>query len=119
MLRLLLKTHLNKSLGTEWIYRISQNGVYHIYPFMTKRKIKVELNTFLWILNKTKLDFEEIEDLEFRDKVIALSQGWFVITSQIDESNEEALVLHRHPTQITTMVSDLNLHKLRTWLNKI
>jgi hypothetical protein len=36
-----------KYAGTECIYRISQNGVHHVYPFMTKRIYRVENEVFL------------------------------------------------------------------------
>ena len=113
-----IRNSSKNSSGTEWIYRISQDGVYHIYPFMTKRIIKVDIDIFLSILNTNKLLIEEIWDSEFKNKIKSLSQGWFVIITQIAENKEEALVLHRHFDQINTMVSELNLFKLRTCLNK-
>lgn len=104
--------------GTECIYRISQNGIYHVYPFMTKRIFHTDLKTFLFFLNKVKIPITEIENEEFKAQVDKLSCGCFVLVTKINESEEEAMVLHRHHEHINLMISDLNLHKMRACLNK-
>ena len=104
--------------GTECIYRISQNGVYHIYPFMTKRVFHVEMDTFLLFINKEKVEIEDMPENDFKTAINTLSCGCFVMVAKVCEDREEALVLHRHFTHINIMVSELNLHKIKTCLNK-
>ena len=104
--------------GTECIFRISQNGVYHVYPFMTKRIIRIDLDIFLLLLNKKKIEFSDIPESDFKDKVKALTWGCFVVVTQVNEIQEEVIVLHRHFHHVNTMISDLNLHKIMTCLKK-
>lgn len=107
----------NKNFGgLECIYRISQNGVYHIYPFMTKRIFNIDLETFKFFLYNRKIEVTEIAESPFKDDMLNLSCGCFVVVTKINETQEEALVLHRHHKHINTMISDLNLHKIITCL---
>ena len=104
--------------GTECIFRISQNGVYHVYPFMTKRILKIDLDMFLLLLDKQKIEFNEIPESEFKESVMKLTWGCFVVVTSINETQEEVMVLHRHFHHLNTMISELNLHKIKTCLNK-
>uniref|UniRef100_A0A7S3J873 SAM-dependent MTase RsmB/NOP-type domain-containing protein n=1 Tax=Euplotes harpa TaxID=151035 RepID=A0A7S3J873_9SPIT len=104
--------------GTECIFRISQNGVNHIYPFMTKRLVYTDLETFLLVVNKKRIELKDLPEGDFKDKVTSLSCGCFVCVTKVNEEQEEAIVLHRHFHHINTMISELNMHKIRTCLNK-
>lgn len=112
-----IRNNSKKFSGTECIYRISQNGVYHVHPFMTKRKFFVDMDTFLLVLNSDKIQIEDLPESDFKTNMDSLSVGCFVVVTKIGEDKEEALVLHRHHSHINIMVSDLNLHKIRTCLN--
>lgn len=104
--------------GTECIFRISQNGVHHIYPFMTKRIYTISLELFKVFLTNKKMKLEDIPDADFKEKMNNLSCGCFVCLTEVKDGYKEALVMHRHFTHVNTMVSDLNLHKIKTCLIK-
>jgi hypothetical protein len=112
-----LRNTSKKYSGTECIYRISQNGVYHIYPFMTKRVFYVDLETFTIFLNSSKIAIVDLPQNDFKNSIDNISCGCIVIVVKVGEK-EEALVLHRHYAHINTMISDLNLHKIKTCLVK-
>jgi len=112
-----IRNNSKKYVGTECIYRISQNGVYHVYPFMTKRVFRVPLDIFKQMLNSARIEVESMEESQFKTEMQGLTCGCFVIVTEVGDQ-EEALVLHRHFTHINHMVSDLNLHKMKTCINK-
>lgn len=84
---------------------------------MTKRIYQVDFELFTLFINNQKLAFDDIPEGDFKKEITNLSCGCFVITTEVGHLTE-ALVLHRHFTHVNTMVSDLNLHKMKTCLNK-
>ena len=105
--------------GVDCIFRISQNGVHYVYPFMKKRLYHINLDTLKFLLDHKRVEIEKIPDDTFRTQVETLASGCFVVVAKVNETQEEALVLHRHVKHVNTMVSDLNLHKIKTCLGDI
>ena len=103
--------------GVDCIFRISQNGVRHIYPFMKKRIFYIDIEMFKFLLNVKRINVEELEESDFKLNMKKLSCGCFVVVTKVGEDKEEALVLHRHVKHINTMISELNLHKIKLCLN--
>lgn len=50
----------SKFSNTECIFRIHQSGVYHVYPFMTKRVVKVDNDLFKSFITKGKFQVEDL-----------------------------------------------------------
>jgi len=102
----------SKFSGAECIFRISQDGVYHVYPFMTKRVIKCTLEFMRFCVDKQRVELEDIANLEERALFADLSLGCFVLAAPLGD-REELLVMHRHATQINFMLNQHNLHSIK------
>lgn len=98
--------------GAECIFRISQDGVYHIYPYMTKRVIKCSLDFMRFCVEKVRVEIPEIEDEAKKSELNDLPLGCFVLAAPLGD-REELLVMHRHATQINFMLNQHNLHSIK------
>ena len=72
--------------GNECLYRLSQEGIHFILPYMNLRKIRVSLEFFRSMLSIPSLTHEKIPDAAIREQIQAISQGSFCI--YIDEEIE-------------------------------
>lgn len=50
----------NKNNGDKIVYRITQEGMEALFPCFTKRKVKTDLQTLLFLANNQNLKYEEI-----------------------------------------------------------
>lgn len=69
--------------GYECLYRLSQEGIHFLLPFMTQRKVRVSLEFFRSVLSIHSVVHEDIKELETKEKIHGMSQGSFCI--YIDE----------------------------------
>ena len=69
--------------GHECLYRLSQEGIHFILPYMKNRKIKVSLKFFKSVISIHSLVHDEIKDEQVKEHIKKMSQGSFCI--YIDE----------------------------------
>ena len=65
--------------GHECLYRLSQEGIHFLLPFMKYRKIKVSLDFFKAVIKIHSLVHDQIEDESVRAQMKSVSQGSFCI----------------------------------------
>lgn len=104
--------------GVDCIFRISQDGVNHVYPFMTKRIFYIPKEEFMYLINNKRIELEHMPDSDFKQAIDKLSCGCFVVVVKLEDEQEVALVMHRHFKHINSMISDLNLHKIKMCLDE-
>jgi multisite-specific tRNA:(cytosine-C5)-methyltransferase len=69
--------------GHECLYRLCQEGIHYILPWIENRKLKVPLDFFKKVLSIHSMTHEDIESIEVREKIRTMTQGSF--TLYIDE----------------------------------
>jgi len=69
--------------GHECLYRLSQEGIHFLLPFMKARKIRVSVNFFKSVIRIHSLVHDNIEDEDIRIQMKGMSQGSFCV--YIDE----------------------------------
>ena len=69
--------------GHECLYRLCQEGIHYILPWIENRKLKVPLDFFKKVLSIHSMTHDDIESIEVREKVRTMTQGSF--TLYIDE----------------------------------
>lgn len=52
--------------GYECLYRLSQQGIHFILPYMNERKVKVTIDFFKSVLSIHSLMHDDIKDIEIR-----------------------------------------------------
>ena len=103
----------NKSGNDFW--RLSQNGIHLIKPFMTKNKVEIDKNLFLFIIrNNQSFKFDDIKDdvAEWKDKLQALDEGSYCLIYK-NGTEEEYLIINRMKFSIGIMVAKEDLEGLR------
>lgn len=65
--------------GYECLYRLSQEGIHFILPFMKERKVRVTLDFFKSVLSIHSLMHDDIKDEQIREQIRAMSQGSFCV----------------------------------------
>lgn len=116
--------------GAECIYRISQEGVINVLPYMSKRVVRSSNLTFFkkLISNryngwkelglKTEGNSSEDRDQLIFDEIEALSCGCFVFVLEISEDGQktnkiEPLVMHKFDYALSTMISKESAYNLQ------
>ena len=69
--------------GYECLYRLSQEGILFLLPFMSERKVRVNLQFFKSVLSIHSLIHDDIQDQDIREQIRKMSQGSFCV--YIDE----------------------------------
>ena len=105
----------SKFSGTECIYRIVQDGILNILPYMTKRVIKTtSLDIFKQFILSRYNQFDEwCFDDNFKKEIEDLSTGCFVFVLELPGGDVEALSMHKFKNALSTMISKdhgLSLH---------
>lgn len=65
------------------MYRLNQEGINFILPFINERKVRVTLEFFKSVLSIHSLMHDDIKDDDIREKIRKMSQGSFCV--YIDE----------------------------------
>lgn len=106
----------------ECIFRIAQDGIINVVPYMTKRIIKTEnIHVFKqFIMHRYHgLHANSIPDDHAREEINQLSPGCFVLAYKLPDGNVEALAMHKFNDALSTMIPKENLYSLHVrFLNK-
>ena len=88
-------------------YRICQDGILSMFPYMTKRKIKCTANDFKFFLSKTSFKHDEILNSGLKEEIKNLNQGGLVLFSEKDENIQDldCLVCLNFKESISIMAS--------------
>jgi multisite-specific tRNA:(cytosine-C5)-methyltransferase/tRNA (cytosine34-C5)-methyltransferase len=65
--------------GYECLYRLSQEGIHFLLPFMSERKVRVNLQFFKSVLSIHSLIHDDIQDQDIREQIRKMSQGSFCV----------------------------------------
>ena len=105
--------------GSECIFRIYQDGVLNVVPYMTKRLIHAgSEDEFKQFLKHKMLDIEEIQGEQLKKDIADLTGGCFILALKIGQ-NFEALTMHKFPKQVSLMISKEGIFSLHLrYLNK-
>jgi len=88
-------------------YRVCQDGVLTVLPYMTKRKIKCPAIDFKFFITKSSHKYSEIPNEELREEIEALGQGACVLYAEKDGDIQtlDCLACLNFKTSITIMAS--------------
>jgi hypothetical protein len=112
------------SSNTECIFRISQDGVLNLLPYMTKRLVYApNLEAFRFFLMHKNAELEDITCEEVREQIANLSTGCFVLAVRLPKGGKEtliegeeplveAVVMHKFTKAVNMMVSKDNVSGL-------
>lgn len=100
------------SSNSECIFRISQDGLLNLIPFMTKRLVYVpDLSTFKYFLMHKDIDTGAVPGEALRTTIENLSTGCFVLALK-HEKGVEGIVMHKFTKAVNMMVSRENIFSL-------
>ena len=101
----------------ECIYRICQDGLRFLLPWITKRHIKTsDYNTFRRFIVERYHDIpDDIPDKAVAEGIDDMSVGCFVVSYETRDNtdNVEPVVLHRFQRNISSMISKENVFSLQ------
>lgn len=102
--------------NSECIYRISQDGVLNVLPYMTKRLITItDEDDFKQFLKHKMLDIDSItqsvKSPNLRAEISDLTAGCFILALKVGQSYE-ALTMHKFPRQVSLMISKEGIFSL-------
>ena len=105
----------SKSPAGECIYRVVQDGLVNLVPYMSKRVVRTanfELFKKMIMQRYNPVTLEHLKDEAFFKEVDDLTTGCFVFVLELADGHIEALPMHRFQSSLSTMVpkeSALNL----------
>lgn len=105
----------SKFSGTECIYRIVQDGILNVLPYMTKRVIRSSnIDIFKQYIIGRYNSFEEAcYDDQYKKEIEEMIPGCFVFVLELPTGDVEALSMHKFKNALSTMISKdhaLSLH---------
>jgi hypothetical protein len=104
------------SSNSECIFRISQDGLLNLIPYMSKRLIWARnLEQFKYFLMNKNIEIDQITDEGgLRTDIDNLSTGCFVLAVKLglDDRLVEGIVMHKFPKNVNMMVSRENIFSL-------
>jgi len=102
------------SSNSECIFRISQDGLLNLIPYMNKRLIFVStMEQFKYFLMHKNIDVDSIsEEGALRKQVDDLTTGCFILALRMNERLVEGIVMHKFPKNVNMMVSRENTFSL-------
>lgn len=105
----------SKFSGTECIYRIVQDGILNVLPYITKRIVRTKsLDIFKSFISARYNSFEEsCYDADFKQLIEDLTPGCFVFVYELPSGDVEALSMHKFKNSLSTMIPKdhaLSLH---------
>jgi hypothetical protein len=104
----LFQRNNSKFGGTECIFRIVQDGVLNLIPYMTKRIIRTtDVSIFKKCISKRYNGSYSIfgDDKETAEELDTYSPGCFVLVlTGLDGKNIEALTMHKFENALSTMI---------------
>lgn len=88
-------------------YRLCQDAILSLFPFMTKRKVKCSAEEFKFLFQGQSIKYEDIPNENFRKEIKEAGQGAIVIYVEKDGQIQDldCLVCLNHAASITPMAS--------------
>jgi len=101
------------SSNSECIFRLSQDGLLNIIPYMTKRLVYAPSEqAFKIFLMQKNMDVDQIpEEAGLRNSIDDLTPGCFVLAVKIGKFTE-GIVMHKFPKNVNMMISRENIFGL-------
>lgn len=106
----------SKSPAGECIYRVVQDGLIHMVPFMTKRLVRTKnFGLFkMMIMNRyNPVTLEHLGDEDFFKAADNLTTGCFVFVLELPDGHIEAIPMHRFQSSLSTMIGKESAHSLQ------
>ena len=102
------------SSNSECIFRVSQDGLLNLIPYMNKRLIYVStMAQFKYFLMTKNIDVDSIsEEGGLKKEVDDLTTGCFILALKVQERLVEGIVMHKFPKNVNMMVSRENIFSL-------
>jgi hypothetical protein len=76
------------SSNTECIFRISQDGLLNLIPYMSKRLVYApNLETFKYFLMHKNIDVEDVPNPELKKQIDDLSTGCFILAIKLPKGS--------------------------------
>lgn len=99
--------------SAECIFRIAQDGILNLVPYMSKRIIKTRNAAVAKKLIMYRYNgVEALDDEEVQSQIEDLSPGCFVLSWQLPNGQIEALSMHKFNLALSTMIPKENLISL-------
>ena len=102
-------------LEDKYPYRLCQDAMLSLFPYITKRKIKCSASDLLAVVHKQNLVFGDLPSDELRQRVKEEGAGCFVLYAENDPPIKDAeyLVCLCHGASISLMVSSELIESLK------
>ena len=88
-------------------YRLCQDAILSLFPFMTKRKVKCSVEEFKFLFQGQSIKFEDIPNEALRNEIREAGPGSLVVYTEKDGPIQDldCLVCLNHAASITPMAS--------------
>lgn len=112
------------SSNTECIFRISQDGLLNLIPYMTKRIVYApSIEVFKYFLMNKNIDVMDIPEIGLRQEIDNFSTGCFILAIRLPKGGKatsedsevplvEGIVMHKFTRAVNMMVSRENVSGL-------
>lgn len=106
--------NFSKSGNAECIFRVVQDGILNLVPYMTKRIVRSKsVDLLKTLISQRHNDLPTLPaEKETLESIDALTPGCFVLVIELPEGNIEALAMHKFKEALSTMVGKENLFSL-------
>ena len=117
---LLFQRNVSRYSNTECIFRIAQDGILNVLPYLTKRLVYTDSETlFKNLISKRINQFEIVADQETRASMEGMTPGCFILALKLASGHVEAITMHKFKDALSTMVAKENLFSLHLrYLNR-
>jgi hypothetical protein len=108
------RNNSKNSSNSECIFRVSQDGLLNLIPYMGKRLIYVStMEQFKYFLMNKNIEINSVsEEGGLRNDIDDLTTGCFILALKIQERLVEGIVMHKFPKNVNMMVSRENIFSL-------
>ena len=102
------------SSNSECIFRISQDGLLNLLPYMTKRLVYARtMDQFKYFLMHKNIEVDTVsEEGGLRKEIDDMTTGCFILALKIQETLVEGITMHKFPKSVNMMVSRENIFSL-------
>ena len=101
------------SSNSECIFRISQDGLLNLIPYMSKRLVFVsKIDQFKYFLMNKNIEVDTIEWEGLKKDIDDMTTGCFILAVKLQETLVEGIVMHKFPKSVNMMVSRENIFSL-------
>lgn len=98
----------NKHNGANVVYRITQEGLQSLFPLFTKRKVKLSIETLMYMATHQNMKLTDIPDnlKDLKEIVTDPELGYFALYVEQDGTIIEMTTLMKFKNSIILMASD-------------